>query len=89
MTTELEWKNPPAPKPRRVDEVAAQLRSRPGEWALIHSGPFQLISWWSPLVNSTGYELKHVPINRDQYLGPRETYARYVGQPSRPDPGGD
>lgn len=80
----LEWKTPPAPAPRKADVVAAQLRERPNEWALIERNtPAWFMVWWEPLVNSDDYETKRVKLDQ-QFLGRCDIYARYVGSEGRP-----
>lgn len=76
----LEWKDPPTPQPSKADVAAAELRERPGEWALIARETGLIIApWWMPICRSPFYETKLV--HRDRLMfGDRDVYARYTGQ---------
>lgn len=78
MADALVWETPPEPPPSRVDSVAAQLRARPGEWAMIaDERSLQLLPWWAPLGRDLEFEVKIVPTERRAF-GPRKVYARWV-----------
>lgn len=92
MTAEsagIVWKAPPERKPSRVVQVAAQLRTRPGEWALIHHEEgLGFMPWWGPLHELPDFELRFVWEKPGVILGPRDIYARYLGTPPGPRSGG-
>jgi hypothetical protein len=76
------WKAPPERKPSRAAQVAAQLRERPGEWALIHHEEgLGFLPWWSPIHQSPDFEMRFVWENPRVLFGPRDIYARYVRTP--------
>lgn len=81
--SEIQFKNPPADRPRRCDIVARQLRERPGEWAFLEtSPPFAVLPWWNPIAqDEDNFEIKYVkqPGSHSGLLGPRDVYARYIG----------
>lgn len=83
---ELEWKDPPPPRKAYATQIAELLKTKPGEWALIHKTEItEFLPWWGDLNTHPDFEVKIVytgplgghPIFR---TGPREIYARYIGE---------
>lgn len=65
--TVLRWEDPPRPLRRRTDwrEVARQLRSRPGVWALVYEGP-------SP--QSAGGQMSNLRAGRVAAMNPADEF---------------
>lgn len=88
--TGVEWVSAPPPLPRRkVDVVAEQLRSNPGEWAVIARGDIAFMPWWGPLNTSAEFEVEWRRTNPERDRGllfaPVNVYARYIGKPAEAD----
>ena len=84
----VEWVTaPPAPPVPKVDVVAAQLRARPGEWAVIDRRSTPLMPWWGPLnANKEEFEVewrKSDPAHAGLIFAPVDVYARYIGESRR------
>lgn len=81
MTMAVQWQDPPKREPRKVDVVAAELRARPGQWALIEKcEAMSFLPWWGSLANDTDhFEVRHVLENPSRLFGPRDIYCRYIG----------
>lgn len=77
--TEVVWKSPPPEPLPRHERVAAELRTKPGEWALIaRTEAWGFGRWWAPLTSSDEFEVRSVPTT-ERAMGPREVYARFTG----------
>jgi hypothetical protein len=93
----IEWKEPPSethamPEERITAEcVAAQLRSKPSEWALIarnQSAAEAYSPWWAPLMADDRFEVRTVPstgfMDPLRVGEPFDTYARWLAAVDRP-----
>lgn len=80
----VEWVGGPPPKaPAKVVVVAAMLRERPGEWAVIDRRSSVVLPWWGPLNVSEDYEVewrKSSSADEGLLFAPVDVYARYVGE---------
>jgi hypothetical protein len=78
--TDIEWIAPPSTKPAPAVLVAAQLRSRPGEWARIAHRCTIFTGWWTPLRELADYEVTLRTSEPSDFplFGPIDVYARYV-----------
>lgn len=78
--TDIEWIDPPTTAPAPVVVVAAQLRSRPGEWARIAKRCTIFNGWWTPLREQADYEvtLRTSEPRDGRLFGPIDVYARYL-----------
>lgn len=79
--SDIEWKDPPPRPGRRVDKVAAELRDKPLKWARIEQNEtVRFFPWWLSLVNNKEFEIQYVHIDPTQPFGPRDIYARFIGE---------
>lgn len=76
---EVVWQDPPEHSNSRAGRIMAILRTKPGVWALIYTGPVRFIPWWTQIHNDANYEVKVMALNREELFGSREVYARYIG----------
>lgn len=80
MDGNIVWKNPPE-STSKVRRVMDQLKSKPGEWAMIESetGSFEMFPWWGPIYDDKeNYEIRYHK-KESRLLSPRDIYARYIG----------
>lgn len=76
----VEWREPPAVRPSRLQRVIAELQRRPGEWAQIATSSPLLMTWWTPLSGMPDFEVttRRSHENDTTLFGPRDVYARYL-----------
>lgn len=76
----VEWREPPAVRPSRLQRVIAELQRKPGEWAQIAVSSGSLLPWWGPLASMPDFEVttRRTHENDTTLFGPRDVYARYL-----------
>jgi hypothetical protein len=82
--TEIKWQSPPRRSSPNAslfpEEVRAALKSRPGEWAVVHTTPTQsLAGSWRSRYGAEGFEFTSRAV-RGSSPTQFEIYARYVGE---------
>lgn len=89
----IRWEEPPPRDPRghdrrpsqesKYDRLAAQLRARPGEWALVYEGPKGKASGMAMVIRLSQVvafpNLDYEATTRTIGGGKTRTYARYIG----------
>jgi hypothetical protein len=84
--TDVKWQDPPGPKggpgANRYQEVADQLRTRPGEWALISGESGSTAANFGPTRRPVAFVGDFEFTARSRPDGKADIYARYTGEAS-------
>ena len=80
VSSVVDWREPPAVRPSRLQRVIAELQRRPGVWGQIATSSTSILPWWGPLSSMPDFEVttRRTHENDTTLFGPRDVYARYL-----------